>query len=98
VAVAMLQESPELTAEMYDAVDAKLNAAGDPPEGLIMHTSGPMQGGGFRIFDVWESMDAWNRFNEERLGPAIQEAMGDQTPAEPPPPPELYELHDLIKP
>jgi hypothetical protein len=99
VAIAMLQEQPGLTAEIYDAVNAKLSVHDSPPEGLILHTAGPTAAGGFRIFDVWESREAFDRFSQERLGPAIQEVVGGgDGPAEPPPPPEFYELHDVVKP
>jgi hypothetical protein len=98
MAIAMLQENPGLTAEIYDAVNANLDVHNSPPEGLILHTAAPSADGGFRIFDVWESRDAFERFNEERLGPAIMEVVGGEGPPQPPPPPEFYELHDMVKP
>lgn len=42
------------------------------------------EGGGFRVFDVWESRE-WDRFERERLMPAVQEVMAGQEPAPPPP-------------
>jgi hypothetical protein len=95
--VGVLQENPNAAVEMYDAVSAKIDAAGNPPEGLIIHTAGAAEGGGFRIFDVWESREAFERFENERLMPAVQEVMGDQMP-EAPSPPEIYELHDFVRP
>ena len=42
-----------------------------PVEGLLVHATG--QGAsGFRVVDVWESEEAWNRFGEV-LGPVLQE-------------------------
>jgi quinol monooxygenase YgiN len=95
--VGVLQQSPGASQETYEAVAAKINAANDPPEGLIIHTAGAAEGGGWRIFDVWESREAFDRFMQERLMPAMQELFGDQMPAGGQPP-EIYELHDLVRP
>ena len=79
----------------YDAVTKKINVDAEPPEGMIVHTAGFTEDGTFRIFDVWEDSDSMNRFDEERLGPAIQEVMGgdggepDRT--------AQYELHHLVR-
>jgi hypothetical protein len=91
--VGILTETPGLTAELYDAVNDKMNVENDPPEGLILHTSGPMEGG-WRIFDVWESAEAFERFTDERLRPAIEEVSGG--PAPPEPRQEIYELHTFL--
>jgi quinol monooxygenase YgiN len=93
--VAVTQQSEQITAEAYDAVNAKAGVKEDPPQGLIVHTAGAAAGG-FRIFDVWESREAYDRFREERLLPAIREVIGqealDAAPAS-----EVYELHDVIR-
>lgn len=96
MAVGVLNEVTEMTTEMYDQVDAKLNTAGDPPDGLIIHTAGAT-GGGLRIFDVWESEEQYNRFREERLLPAIREAAGEEAVSGAPSS-QIYELHNLVKP
>lgn len=64
------------TAEQYDAVDAKLNVDGDPPDGLILHSAGPIKSG-WGIIDFWESREQFDAFQESRLGPALAE-LGDQ--------------------
>jgi quinol monooxygenase YgiN len=64
----------------YDAVNEKLNAQGDPPAGLKFHAAGQGEDGRFRIIEVWESRADFDRFNEERLTPAISEVSG--APAE----------------
>jgi quinol monooxygenase YgiN len=48
-----------------------------------------------RIFDVWDSEQAYSTFREERLMPAVKEVLGG-IPDEPPDI-EIYELHDLVK-
>jgi hypothetical protein len=70
------------TQEMYEAVDAKLDVEGDPPDGLIVHSAGPIDGG-WGIIDFWESREHFDRFSESRLGPAIT-SLGDEGPGGPP--------------
>ena len=92
--IAMLQDlPPEVTPELFNAVQAKIDAEDNPPEGLIVHTAGQRADGGFRVFDVWESEAALRRFEEERLIPAIAEVAGGQAP--PRPEQQIYELTEV---
>jgi len=60
----------------------------DPlPEGLIAHVAGPTDEG-VRIIDVWESEEAWERFQAERLAPAIAALGGPARPE-----PTFRDLH-----
>jgi hypothetical protein len=63
------------TQEQYDAVNAEMGVEENPPEGMIFHSAGPMEGG-WNVIDFWESRELFDRFQQERLGPAIQ-ALGD---------------------
>lgn len=64
---------------------SQLEAPSDwPVEGLLVHTAGPGESG-FRVVDVWESEEAFNRFGET-LGPIMQEIGVDD-------PPEVYPAH-----
>jgi hypothetical protein len=94
MAVGVLNEFPG-TVEMYDQVNAKLDPESNPPDGLILHTAGAIEGG-MRVFDVWESAEAFERFVEDRLDPAIREVAGENAPQ--PTKREVYELHDLVRP
>ncbi len=71
-------------AEVYDKVSGVLDARGNPPEGMIFHSAGELEGV-FQVFNIWESREHFDRFREERLVPAMIEAMGeeavDQMPA-----------------
>lgn len=40
------------------------------PDGLIVHVAGRTDEG-FRIIDVWETEEAFLRFEQERLGPVV---------------------------
>ncbi|MCW2543864.1 MAG: hypothetical protein JWM40_1416 [Frankiales bacterium] len=65
-------------ADKYHAVNGNLGldpvaGTGDWPAGLISHTGGSLPGGGFMVFEVWESKqlhEAWM----SRLGPALGQA------------------------
>ena len=95
--VGLLIELPGVTAEQYDAVNAKVDIFNDPPEGLILHSGGRAENGNWRVFEVWESKEACERFDEARLLPALAEVFGDQL-AGGPMPMEFYELHGFLKP
>jgi hypothetical protein len=71
-----LEFGPEMTADAYDQVNARVNPPGNPPEGLIFHSAGPSPDGGWRIFDVWDSRATCDRFLQEKVGPTIGELMG----------------------
>ena len=45
-----------------------------PPEGVIFHAAGFSEGD-MVVFDVWESREAWERFESDRLVPAITSVM-----------------------
>jgi hypothetical protein len=96
VPIGLLIELPEVTAEQYDAVNKKMNFFDDPPKGLILHSGGQAENGNWRVYEVWESKEASDQFDQERLMPALAAVFGDQMQG--PPPMEYYELHGLLKP
>jgi hypothetical protein len=49
------------------------------PSGLIAHLAGPTDEG-FRVIGVWESEDAWTRFQAQRLVPALVAAAPESRP------------------
>jgi hypothetical protein len=44
----------------------------DPPEGVLIHVCGPTSKGGWRIFDVWDTQEVFERFANELLIPRAQ--------------------------
>ncbi len=81
----------------YDTVSERLNVRENPPEGAIFHSAGfDEEAGVFRIFDVWETREAWDRFTRERLMPIIEELTAGQPDAPPPDRETVYELHDFL--
>jgi hypothetical protein len=71
--------------QIYDDVTEKMFGHPAPmredesPEGLIVHSAGQGEQG-YYVYDVWESREAFERFMEEKLGPALAEVMGGPPP------------------
>jgi hypothetical protein len=85
--------SPGFSAEMYEAVTSKVMPGDQLPDDCIAHIAGPVEQG-WRVITVWESREAFNRFREEKLLPAIREVAGDGPP--PTAEPEVNEVHKLV--
>jgi hypothetical protein len=83
------------TQDQYEAVNAQMNVEAEPPEGLIFHAGGPIEGG-WGVIDFWESRELFDGFLAGRLGAAI-EALGDQAL---PGPPDIKEfpVQNIIEP
>jgi hypothetical protein len=93
--VAMIQDWAEggHNTENYDAIVRVMGVRENPPEGMIVHTAGALPDGAFRIFDVWETREHFERFMQDRLMPAVKEVVGDGGADAPPPTMTMYELH-----
>jgi hypothetical protein len=97
MAVLVDQKLDGVTREMYDGVNARLNAQANPPAGLILHSSHATEGG-WRIVDVWETAEAYQQFAEERIGPAVM-AYTQEAGIEPrTPETTITGLYDVIRP
>lgn len=90
-----MHDSPGGTQEQYDQVTARLTDGGAltsltdwPGGGILFHAAGPTDDG-FRVIDVWESEEAFQRFGEV-IGPVLQEV---GFPGEP----RLFPLHNFVK-
>ena len=81
-----------ITREDYDRLNGEI---GQDPEGLILHTAAE-KGGGIQVIDVWESEDAYRRFEQQTLGPAFGSAGLDTSGG--PPPTEGYEIYNMRGP
>jgi hypothetical protein len=99
MAVGTINRLPEgVGAEQYDAVQAEMDMAGNPVEGLIFHSAGELEGR-FQIFNVWESRENYERFTADRLRPAMVAAMGEERVAELPDAETLEaSIHNYIVP
>jgi hypothetical protein len=70
LAVCIVSDMVGMTPELYDSLNAAIRFPADVPEGLMSHVAAEIEGG-LRIVDVWESSEHFDRFVEEKLGPAL---------------------------
>lgn len=98
MAIAVIQEFPiegdDRTTTNYDRVQEALGTRANPPAGGLVHSAGfDEQAGVFRVFDVWESEEAWEAFFNDRLMPVVSPLMeeGGRSPEI-----RVYELHDFM--
>ena len=62
-----------VTAEQFNVMERSIDPDGNPPEGLIFHASGPIDGG-WGVIDFWDSREQFDRFADERIGAAVAAA------------------------
>jgi hypothetical protein len=82
MAVGIRVKMPGGTQDQYDTLHSHMNMDGDPPQGMIFHSAGPIEGG-WGVIDFWESRDAFDSFTQGRLLPAMGE-LGDRGFPNPP--------------
>jgi hypothetical protein len=95
---AVIQEFPiegsDRTTTNYDRVQEALGTRENPPAGGLVHSAGfDEKAGVFRIFDVWESEEAWNAFLNDRLTPVVRPLMEQGGR---PPETRTYDLHEFM--
>ena len=82
--VMTMLEFAGMTRALYERVGASLAKDG-PPDGILYHACGPIPGGaggdGWRIVDVWESPEAFDRFIETIYLPAVRACGGPPAPS-----------------
>ena len=88
--VAMLIDNPQGSREMYEKVSAEVDLAG--PLGGRVHLAGPSPQGGWRVIDVFDSVEEATSFLQDRFAPALRAAgyTGD------PPKPEFWPVDNLV--
>ena len=88
--VAMLIDNPDGSQSLYERLRAELPL--DAPAGGAIHVAGPGPTGGWRVIEVWESVEEASRFLKERFLPAL-EALGF---AGRPPQPQFWPVHACL--
>jgi hypothetical protein len=76
-----IQQAAQHTWDDHQKVGALIGD--EKPDGLIVRAAGEVDGR-WKSVAIWESKDAYERFVEERLLPALREAFGDEAMAGPP--------------
>lgn len=90
MAIGLLLDIEGMDMKMYDDLNAEANFPVEAPQGLISHVAGPIDSG-MRVLDVWESREDFDRFVDERLGPALGRI--DAHPIELSVP-QVFDIHD----
>ena len=75
MAVAVVLEFDGATLDQYDQIRESmgLEAEGPAPPGALFHWVTATDDG-FRVTDVWESREAFDRFAQEKIGPLSAQA------------------------
>jgi hypothetical protein len=83
---------PGINQEQFEAIH-KVITAGEPPNGLLFHSSAPIEGG-WQVIDFWESRQAY-----DAATPVVQKAIESAgvTP-QGPPSVEEFAVHEIIRP
>lgn len=89
--IGLLVEVPGLSSEASAEIIKTLNLGGKPPKGQIFHAEGPMEGGGTRVVDVWESQAALDAFMRDQLGPILHRMQIDL------PRPTIWPILELLR-
>lgn len=71
MAISVVAQVEDLTAEEDTALLAALDLEGSPPAGGRIRMAGP-QGGGRRITGIWDSETDYEHFRDDRLMPALR--------------------------
>lgn len=83
--------APSLNAAKYDEMMPRISAAGEwPPDGLDYHVAFSSDGT-FRVSEIWDSREQFEAFGQ-RLMPILAEG-GVELAG----PPELIEIHNIVK-
>ncbi|HLI59687.1 MAG TPA: hypothetical protein VKV21_08475 [Solirubrobacteraceae bacterium] len=78
MAVALVLDFPGGTREQYDEVVERMQLAGHMAPGGQVHVAGTHDDG-WRVIDVWESLEQFERFRDEKIIP-ITQAVGLSAP------------------
>jgi hypothetical protein len=92
MAVAMVMEWQGMTQDQYEQALKAMELDDEPADGGILHIAGPGLDG-WRVVDIWESQEAFERFQAERIAPAAAEAglIGE-------PRIQIFPIHNIFAP
>jgi hypothetical protein len=95
--VLMTMDLPVKRADL-EAVSAAMGVHDNPPAGLVVHVMSETANG-VHIVDIWESQDAFDKFNNGQLMPTMQKVMAERNISMdgPPPEPTFDEAFDMVR-
>jgi len=71
---------PGQTSEEYRAILDEMGVERRPAANIFLHISTTLQGGGYRILEIWDDEKAFNDFIEKRFVPAAKALNMHRTP------------------
>jgi hypothetical protein len=69
--VALVLDFPGATREQYDEIVERMQLGGHMAPGGQVHVAGS-HAGGWRVIDVWDSLEAFERFRDDQIVPHVQ--------------------------
>jgi len=94
MAVVRMRRAANGPGDAYDAIQAKAGVRENPPNGLIVHTLGQVEGQ-WQSIDIWESAEDADRF-ERSLEPHARQVHGESFSGFPEH--TTYEAQKIIRP
>jgi hypothetical protein len=79
MAVGLIFDGSDVTQAQYEQVFNEVVPDGQAPAGLVYHAGG-LSENGVCVIEVWESQEVLDRFFQDKLGRALQNAKIDVQP------------------
>jgi len=73
MAIGVIIAADGVSEAQYDQARLQVAPSNRRPPGMLSHHAGPTEGG-WCVVEIWESQEAAQRFFEEKLGRALQQA------------------------
>ncbi len=73
MAIGVMFDGKGVSQAQYDQVNQQVTPDNKKPPGLLYHVAGTSEDG-LCVVEVWESQEALQKFFDEKLGAAMQEA------------------------
>ena len=88
--VAMQIDNPNGTQDLYERLRSEMGLTG--PAGGQVHLAGPGPAGGWRVIEVWDSVEEASAFLRDRFAPALAAAgfTGER------PEPQFWPIHNVM--
>ncbi len=90
MAIGVIFEAPGVTQAQYEQVSKQVTPENKPAPGMLYHAGGPTANG-WCVVEVWESQEAMDRFFQQGLGKALQEANINVQP-------RSFQVFNIVKP
>lgn len=71
MAIAIVYDFPDMTRSRYDAIMRDVNLQGKLAPGMVFHAAGEEEEGKWRAVEVWESLEDWQTFFDQKYSAAL---------------------------